>query len=83
MPSDPQSPFTRRRFPLSLAASPVVAALFPGSPDQEPSSAPAGLLEALGERPIASPEDAVNVFDFDTVARRTLPPAHYGRGAPG
>jgi 4-hydroxymandelate oxidase len=83
MPSDPQSPFTRRRFPLSLAASPVVAALFPGSPDQEPSSAPAGLLEALGERPIASPKDAVNVFDFDTVARRTLPPAHYGYLATG
>jgi isopentenyl diphosphate isomerase/L-lactate dehydrogenase-like FMN-dependent dehydrogenase len=73
----------RRRFLLSLAASPVVGALLPRSAAQEPSASPAGLLEALGEKPIASPKDAINVFDFDTVARRNLPPAHYGYLATG
>jgi isopentenyl diphosphate isomerase/L-lactate dehydrogenase-like FMN-dependent dehydrogenase len=37
----------------------------------------------LGEKPIASPEEAVSVFDFDAVARQKLPPAHYGYLATG
>ena len=28
--------------------------------------------------PIAKPEDAINVFDFEAVARQLLPPAHFG-----
>jgi isopentenyl diphosphate isomerase/L-lactate dehydrogenase-like FMN-dependent dehydrogenase len=28
--------------------------------------------------PIAKPEDAINVFDFEPVARQVLPPAHFG-----
>ena len=32
---------------------------------------------------IASPNDALNVFDFEPVARQTLPPAHYGYLATG
>src|SRR4051812_41692324 len=32
---------------------------------------------------IASPQDALNVFDFEAVARRNLPPAHFGYIATG
>jgi isopentenyl diphosphate isomerase/L-lactate dehydrogenase-like FMN-dependent dehydrogenase len=32
---------------------------------------------------IGSPDDAINVFDFRDVARKTLPPAHYGYMATG
>ena len=32
---------------------------------------------------ISSPEDALNVFDLEAVARETLPPAHYGYIATG
>jgi isopentenyl diphosphate isomerase/L-lactate dehydrogenase-like FMN-dependent dehydrogenase len=32
---------------------------------------------------ITAPEDALNVFDFQAVARATLPPAHYGYIATG
>ena len=28
--------------------------------------------------PIAKPEDAINVFDFEPAARQVLPPAHFG-----
>src|SRR5689334_25157835 len=27
---------------------------------------------------IASPKDAINVFDFEPVARKNVPPAHFG-----
>lgn len=37
----------------------------------------------LQEKFIASPEDAINVFDFESVARVNLPPAHYGYLATG
>jgi isopentenyl diphosphate isomerase/L-lactate dehydrogenase-like FMN-dependent dehydrogenase len=32
---------------------------------------------------IVSPKDALNVFDFETVARKNLPPAHFGYIATG
>jgi len=46
------------------------------------------LLHAAGQVPrsddvIASVGDALNVFDFEPVARRNLPPAHYGYLATG
>jgi isopentenyl diphosphate isomerase/L-lactate dehydrogenase-like FMN-dependent dehydrogenase len=83
MPSDPASHLARRRFLRSLAASPLAAAFLPEAAGQEPSASPAALLEALGEKPIAAAKEAVNVFDFDRVARRNLPPAHYGYLATG
>ena len=80
----------RRLFLRYLAASPLLgewarsAFAAPGGPPAtEPSSSPATLLEGLGEKPIASPSEAVNVFDFEVVARRNLPPAHYGYLATG
>jgi isopentenyl diphosphate isomerase/L-lactate dehydrogenase-like FMN-dependent dehydrogenase len=34
-------------------------------------------------RPITSPNEAINVFDFESVAREKLPPAHFGYLATG
>lgn len=43
------------------------------------------ILEALsqGELPIDSPQEAINVFDFEAAARERLSPAHYGYLATG
>jgi 4-hydroxymandelate oxidase len=63
------SPATNRReFLKFLAASPLLSAVGP--------------LTQSGES-IASPQDALNVFDFESAARQKLPPAHYGYLATG
>jgi isopentenyl diphosphate isomerase/L-lactate dehydrogenase-like FMN-dependent dehydrogenase len=36
-----------------------------------------------GDGPIASPEEAINVFDFEVVAQKALDPAHWGYLATG
>jgi 4-hydroxymandelate oxidase len=59
---------TRRRLLRYLAASPLALPL-------------AAALRA--EAPITSANDALNVFDFEEAARRTLPPAHWGYLATG
>jgi len=61
----------RRAFLRFLAASPLFA-----------------LAARAGEPPvlddlITSPEDALNVFDFEAVARQKVPPAHFGYMATG
>jgi 4-hydroxymandelate oxidase len=53
----------RRRFLRFLAASPLFAGL--DSPAWQ---------QAL----IASPQEALSVFDFEPVARKNIPPAHFG-----
>jgi isopentenyl diphosphate isomerase/L-lactate dehydrogenase-like FMN-dependent dehydrogenase len=61
-------PSSRRQFLKYLAASPALALS-----DLQPS-----LLAALqGEPLLASAKDALNVMDFEPVARRNLPPAHF------
>jgi len=44
-----------------------------------------GLLQQVSQEPelIASPADALNVFDFEPVAKKKLPPAHWGYLATG
>ena len=72
----------RRRFLKFLAASPLLArgtaqwgaALAEATPND--NRAPERTM-------IASPNDALNVLDFEPVARQTLPPAHYGYLATG
>src|SRR5947199_392242 len=57
----------RREFLRFLAGSPIVGA-------------------ALGQEsihPIASAKDAINVMDFEALARKALPPAHWGYLATG
>lgn len=60
----------RRKFLTFLAGSPLFAA-FPSAFSQ------------TQETVIATPGDALNVFEFETAARKALPPAHFGYMATG
>jgi 4-hydroxymandelate oxidase len=75
----------RRRFLQYLAASPLFA-----------STALSALAEEVGLKlpdpmiwapqdlkPIKSPKDAINVFDFEPAAFKNVPPAHFGHMASG
>ena len=64
-----------------LAASPGLAALAAETPSKLPDPmiwAPANLQELIKD-----PKDAINVFDFEPVARVNMPPAHFGYMASG
>jgi (S)-2-hydroxy-acid oxidase len=83
----------RRRFLRMLAASPLLA--LPGPAhfllQELLASGHAGTKDALtlfesleqGETLITGPEQALDVMDFEPVARKTLPPAHFGYLATG
>jgi 4-hydroxymandelate oxidase len=82
----------RRMLLRFLAGSPVLAALgwgdlWPAEPGTAEESAlfPSALSDLKGATDglITSPEGAINVFDFASVARESLPPAHYGYLATG
>jgi 4-hydroxymandelate oxidase len=85
-------PFSRRRFLAFAAGSPLLAAvdvsalarLLGGSP-RDRAKGLALLQQSSQQEPelIASPADALNVFDFEPVARKKLPPAHWGYLATG
>jgi 4-hydroxymandelate oxidase len=62
-------PTGRRQFLRFLAASPALAYV------ELPSSLAAALQ---GESLLTSAKDAINVMDFEAVARKNLPPAHMG-----
>ena len=73
-------PHDRRAFLRFLAASPVASAL--ALPElvraaQESESGVAG-LPAQEAHIIASPDEALDVFEFREAARAKLPPAHFG-----
>ncbi len=84
---------SRRRFLRLLAASPVVA--FSGlslaplerliTPGSRKTAGGLGVLERLGRDDdlISTPEQAINVMEFEAVARKKLPSAHYGYMATG
>ncbi len=67
--SSPEISPARRRFLKFLAASPL-AASFPLLHSQDPSI-------------LGSPKEALNVLEFEAVARKNLPPAHFGYMATG
>jgi 4-hydroxymandelate oxidase len=77
---------SRRRFMQYLAASPLMAsastrALAAETPSRLPDPmvwAPSGSGEL-----IESPKEAINVFDFEPVAHKNVPPAHFGYMASG
>lgn len=76
---------SRRKFLQYLAASPLVAS---GALDvygmEAPSKLPDPMIWGLADRElIKSPKDAINVFDFEPVARKNVPPAHFGYMASG
>jgi 4-hydroxymandelate oxidase len=81
-------PTSRRRFLKFLAASPVFRSLhLPAGWTQGVLSGRTdlgALQEAVADEPtIASAEDAINIMDFEAVARKKLPPAHFGYLATG
>ena len=68
----------RRQFLTFLVSSPLLAlGALPG-PLASPETAQAAESDGPKQALIASANDALNVFDFELVARQTLPPAHYG-----
>jgi 4-hydroxymandelate oxidase len=76
---------SRRRFLQYLAGSPLFASSTLSAYGKEVSSKlpdPMIWAPASGEL-INSPKDAINVFDFEPVARNNAPPAHFGYMASG
>src|SRR5262245_30984178 len=74
---------SRRQFLRFLAASPCMAwgsRSTSAEPHSTPQRLPAPILWAplVLETLIANPKEAVSVFDFEAVARKNLPPAHFG-----
>jgi len=73
----------RRQFLKFLVSSPLLTlGVLPG-PLASPETARAAESDGPKQGLIASANDALNVFDFELVARQTLPPAHYGYLATG
>ena len=77
---------SRRRFLKFLSGSPLLA--YPGlaawaadTPSKFPDPIMWGPFNP--QELIASPKDAINVFDFEPVMRRNVPPAHFGYMASG
>ena len=77
---------SRRRFLRFLAGSPLLAfADGAASAHEAPSRLPDPMVWAprdMGEL-IKSPAEAINVFDFEPVAFKNVPPAHFGYMASG
>jgi 4-hydroxymandelate oxidase len=71
----------RREFLRFLAASPYVAAL--GGVAAFLEQRPLGQAADGAPQPIASPADALNVFDFEEAARRKVLPGHWAYMASG
>lgn len=77
---------SRRRFLQYCAASPLLASgAFAAKALEAPSKlpdpmmwAPPGSIDL-----IKTPKEAINVFDFEPVARQNVPPAHFGYMASG
>ena len=81
---DPTS--ARRQFLKFLSGSPLLAV--PGFATwaaETPSRFPDPIIWAPfnPQDLIANPKDAINVFDFEPVARKNVPPAHFGYMASG
>src|SRR5258708_3482395 len=78
--------FARRRFLKFLSGSPLLAVPgFAAWAAEAPSRYPDPIVWAPfnPQEFIASPKDAINVFDFEPVARKNVPPAHFGYMASG
>src|SRR6516162_2034833 len=74
---------TRRRFVQFLAASPLLIGVDAPALAQSipaPSRLPDPMVSAPRELTnlIADPKEALDVFDFEPVARKNVPPAHFG-----
>jgi len=80
---------SRRRFLKFLAGSPLLALWFPAGSLENviaaafQKSTGSSSDETAVQKLIASPEQAINVFDFEALARQKLPPAHWAYMATG
>jgi 4-hydroxymandelate oxidase len=81
---------SRRRFLQYCAASPLLASgAFTAQGAAQGMEAPSKLPDPMLWAPpgsvdlIKSPKEAINVFDFEPVARQNTPPAHFGYMASG
>jgi isopentenyl diphosphate isomerase/L-lactate dehydrogenase-like FMN-dependent dehydrogenase len=75
---------SRRRFLQYLAAGPLLASSDLAHGMETPSKLPDPMIWAppSGDL-IDNPKSAINVFDFEPVARKNVPPAHFGYMASG
>ena len=88
VPGAPTDPFTRRTFLSYLASSPLLAAVganlsaierLVGGTVREQGAALALVQQATQDAPlIAAASEALDVFDFEPVARKKVPIAHWG-----
>src|SRR5712675_1283875 len=89
MPSFADQAASRRKFLQFLAGSPLWAAggleAFAGEGLTPGTKLPDPLMWApmRADQLIKSPKDAINVFDFEPVCRKNVPPAHFGYMASG
>jgi isopentenyl diphosphate isomerase/L-lactate dehydrogenase-like FMN-dependent dehydrogenase len=89
MPSFADRAASRRKFLQFLAGSPLLAAggleAFAGEGIAPGSKLPDPLMWApmRTDELIKSPKEAINVFDFEPVCRKNVPPAHFGYMASG
>ena len=76
---------SRRRFLQFLAGSPLFASgTILAYAAETPSKLPDPMIWVpVTDELIKSPKNAINVFDFEPVARKNVPPAHFGYMASG
>src|SRR5947208_17070391 len=77
---------SRRAFLKFLAASPLLAASdLAAWANETPSRLPDPMIWAPRnlDKLISSPKEAINVFDFEPVMAKNVPPAHFGYMASG
>src|SRR3954469_15506834 len=76
----------RRQFLTFLAASPLFAASdLAAFANEAPSRLPDPMMWAPRnlDKLISTPKEAINVFDFEPVMHKNVPPAHFGYMASG
>ena len=86
MPSDFDQYTSRRKFLQFLAASPLLAGSdLAAWANETPARLPDPMVWAPRniDKLIATPKDAINVFDFEPVMAKNVPPAHFGYMASG
>ena len=86
MPSDADQLASRRRFLQFLAASPLLATSdLAAWAAERPGLLPDPMVWAPRtlDKLISNPKEAINVFDFEAVMQKNVPPAHFGYMASG